>query len=163
VPRFETSRRVPFTPSQMYALVADVESYPQFLPLCEDLRVHTRTVGDDGRPVIVATMVIGYKAIRESFTTRVVLDAAAPAVLVSYLDGPFRHLENRWRFTATEGGRACDVGFWLEYEFKSPFLGLLMGAMFDTAFRKFAQAFEERARLVYGAPDAMVGGQAVRG
>lgn len=150
MPTFETTRRVPFTPAQMYALVADVESYPQFLPLCEALTLHSKTLGPDARPVIVATMQIGYKAISERFTTRVVLDEASPAVAVSYLDGPFHHLENRWRFTPVDGGQACDVGFWIDYQFKSPMLGLLMGALFDKAFRKFSEAFEQRARVVYG-------------
>ena len=77
---------------------------------------------------------------------------AGPAVTVTYLDGPFHHLENRWRFLAAEGGSACDVGFWIDYQFKSPILGLLMGAMFDMAFHKFTEAFEQRARAVYGPP-----------
>lgn len=150
MPTYETTRRVPFTPEQMYALVADVDSYPQFLPLCEGLWVRSRSAGSDGRPVIVATMEVGYKAIRERFTTRVILDPSLPAVDVTYLDGPFHHLDNRWRFLPAADGRACDVVFWLDYQFKSPLLGLLMGAMFDRAFRKFSEAFEERARKVYG-------------
>lgn len=152
LPTFDTTRRVPFTPSQMYALVADVERYPEFLPLCEGLQVRSRETGPDGRPVIVATMEVGYKAIRERFTTRVVLDPQAPGVVVSYLDGPFHHLENRWRFTPLAGGRECEIGFWLDYKFKSPLLGILMGAMFDKAFRKFSEAFELRAREIYGPP-----------
>lgn len=151
MPTFDTVRRVPYSPEQMYALVADVEQYPQFLPLCEALRVISRSEAD-GHRVIVATMEIGYKAIRETFTTRVVLMPAAPAVGVTYLDGPFHHLENRWRFSPVEGGRSCDVGFWIDYQFKSPVLGLLMGVMFDKAFRKFSEAFEQRARAVYGPP-----------
>lgn len=150
MPKFETTRRVPFSPEQMYALVADVDCYPQFLPLCEGLWVKSRTIDDSGRPVIVATMEVGYKAIRERFTTKVELASEVPAVRVTYLDGPFNHLENRWRFVPVEGGRSCDIVFWLDYEFKSPFLGLLMGAMFDKAFRKFSEAFEARARIVYG-------------
>jgi coenzyme Q-binding protein COQ10 len=151
VPTFDTVRRVPFSPEQMYQLVADVERYPEFLPLCEGLNVVSRST-QDGQPVIVATMEIGYKAIRERFTTRVVLMPQAPAVTVMYLDGPFHHLENRWRFLPVDGGNACDVAFWIDYQFKSPMLGLLMGALFDKAFRKFSEAFEQRARQVYGAP-----------
>ena len=152
VPTFETTRRVAFTPQQMYALVADVDSYPQFLPLCEALSVRSRSTDANGLPVIVATMEVGYKAIRERFTTKVELTPEAPAVRVTYLDGPFHHLENRWRFMPVDGGQSCDIVFWLDYEFKSPFLGLLMGAMFDRAFRKFSEAFETRARSVYGNP-----------
>jgi coenzyme Q-binding protein COQ10 len=148
VPTFETVRRVPFSPAQMYALVADVERYPEFLPLCEGLVVHQRTEVD-GAPVIVATMDIGYKAIREKFTTKVTLAPAEPTVFVTYLDGPFKHLNNKWRFLPVGGGSSCDVVFWIDYEFKSPLLGVLMGAVFDKAFRKFAEAFEDRARVVY--------------
>lgn len=152
MPTFESTRQVPFTPEQMYALVADVDRYPEFLPLCEGLWVRSRSVDEDGRPVIVATMEVGYKTIRERFTTKVILTPDAPAVYVSYLDGPFHHLDNRWRFVPMEGGRSCDVIFWLDYQFKSPLLGLLMGAMFDKAFRKFSEAFEQRARAIYGVP-----------
>ncbi|MBX9926525.1 MAG: type II toxin-antitoxin system RatA family toxin [Hyphomicrobiaceae bacterium] len=154
MPKFETTRRVLFTPLQMYALVADVDSYPKFLPLCEGLWVRSRTADDAGRPVIVATMEVGYKAIRERFTTRVELDPGPPTVRVTYLDGPFHHLENRWRFVPADDGRSCDIVFWLDYEFKSPLLSLLMGAMFDRAFRKFSEAFEDRARQVYGTSTA---------
>ena len=151
MPTFDTVRRVPFTPRQMYDLVADVERYPQFLPLCEGLEVVSRSQVN-GEPVIVARMAIGYKAIKETFTTRVVLKEALPAVDVSYLDGPFHHLENRWVFLPADGGAACNVGFWIDYQFKSPMLGLLMGAVFDKAFRKFTESFEERARAIYGTP-----------
>jgi coenzyme Q-binding protein COQ10 len=156
VPTFDSVRRVPYTPEQMFALVADVEQYPQFLPLCEALTVISRS-DVDGRPVIVAAMEVGYKAIREKFTTRVQLSPEVPQVTVSYLDGPFHHLENRWRFVPAEGGCACDVSFWIDYQFKSPLLGLLMGAMFDKAFHKFSEAFEQRARAVYGPPVAATG------
>jgi coenzyme Q-binding protein COQ10 len=162
VPTFETVRRVPFTPLQMYQLVADVEHYPQFLPLCEALSVRSRSV-EDGNPVVVATMTIGYKAISERFTTKVTLMEAAPAVTVTYLDGPFHHLENRWRFLPVANEpHACDIAFWIDYQFKSPILGVLMGAMFDKAFRKFSEAFEERARVVYGAPQASAAGSLSR-
>ena len=155
MPTFDTMRRVAFTPQQMYALVADVERYPEFLPLCENLNVISRSNSQE-QTIVVARMTIGYKAIRESFATKVVLTPAAPAVTVTYLDGPFNHLENRWRFLPADGGAACDVAFWIDYQFKSPMLGLLMGALFDKAFRKFSQAFEERARQVYGTTPAGV-------
>ena len=151
MPTFDTVRRVPFTPQQMYALVADVERYPQFLPMCEGLDVVSRSEVNGDR-VIVARMGIGYKAITETFTTRVVLRPGLPAVDVSYLDGPFHHLENRWVFLPADGGAACNVGFWIDYQFKSPMLGLLMGAVFDKAFRKFTESFEQRARAIYGDP-----------
>ena len=152
MPKFDSVRRVPFTPRQMYALVADVESYPQFLPMCTGLKVLSRGI-EDGHDVITAVMGVGFKSVNERFTTRVTLRPGEPAVLVSYLDGPFHHLENRWRFLPVAGaaGPACDVSFWIDYTFKSPMLGLLMGAMFDKAFHKFSEAFEARARVVYSA------------
>lgn len=151
MPSFRTTRRVPYTPEQMFDLVADVEKYPQFLPLCEALTVRSRE--DRGEStVIVATMVAGYQAIRESFTTRVTLNKAASRVQVEYLDGPFRHLDNRWLFKPVPGG--CEVDFFIAYEFRSMMLGILVGALFDKAFRRFAEAFEMRARAVYGRPVA---------
>lgn len=153
MPQFETTRRVPFTAEQMYNVVAAVEDYPKFLPLCEALTVESREPTQNGE-TIVATMAVGYNAIKEKFRTRVSLNPSAPAILVEYLDGPFRHLENRWSFVPVPGG--SEVHFFIVYEFRSRMLGLLMGAMFDKAFRKFSQAFEDRARHVYGDPAAAV-------
>ena len=153
MPRFDTIRTVPFSADEMFALVADVEKYPLFVPLCESLVVHSREQRSDGTGLITATMGIGYKAIHETFTTSVTLDRAARLILVQHKNGPFRKLENVWNFTPrTEpaAGQACNVRFSLEYEFSSPILAVLMGAVFDTAFRKFAQAFEDRAGEIYG-------------
>ena len=149
MPQFETHRPVPHTPDQMFDLVADVERYPQFLPLCEGLTVRRRTPREGGGEVLLADMTVGYKAIRETFTSRVTLDPANLKILVEYVDGPFRYLENRWSFRPAEKG--SEVVFFISYEFASRMLGLLMGAMFDKAFRKFAEAFERRADAVYGA------------
>lgn len=147
MPSFSTVRRVPFTPHQMFEVVADVEKYPEFLPLCESLTVNSRQT-DGAITRIEARMGVGYKAIRETFTSRVSLDSTAPSILVEYLDGPFRRLENRWRFLPATSG--SDIDFYVDYEFRSPVLGLLMGAVFDKAFRQFASAFEDRARKIYG-------------
>ncbi len=95
-------------------------------------------------------MSVGYKAIKESFTSRVTLDPPRLKIIVEYVDGPFKYLENRWNFRPAAGG--CEVEFHINYEFKSFALGLLMGSMFDRAFRHFAEAFEERANEVYGRP-----------
>ncbi len=155
MPSFSTKRRVPFTAAQMYALVADVERYPEFLPMCTGLDVTSRTPVADGEDLI-ASMSVGYKQIKETFTTSVHLRPSALAVDANYLDGPFKRLENRWRFidvpSETGRGSASDTDFYITYEFKSPILGLLVGAAFDSAFRKFAEAFEMRARKVYGDP-----------
>ena len=150
MPTFRTVRPVQHTPVQMFALVADVERYPEFLPLCEDLRIIRRVQSGDGVETLVATMAVGYKAIRESFTTRVTLDRPRLRIQVEYVDGPFKYLENRWSFREKPGG--SDVEFYIDYEFKSFALGLLMGSVFDKAFKKFTQAFEERADQVYGRP-----------
>jgi coenzyme Q-binding protein COQ10 len=148
MPQFQTRRRVAFTPEQMYALVADVERYPEFLPLCEGLRIHSRTPEGTGE-VLVTEMEVGYLAIRERFTSRVTLDPDTPFVLATYVDGPFRHMENRWNFLPVAGG--CDVDFFISYEFKNMMLQMLVGSMFDHAFRRFTEAFESRAREIYGA------------
>lgn len=149
MPMFNSTRRVKHSPEQIFALVADVEKYPQFLPLCEGLVIRKRTPREDGSEVLVADMTVGYKAIRETFTSRVTLDPANLKILVEYVDGPFRYLENRWSFKPDE--RGCEIGFFISYEFASRMLGLLMGTMFDKAFRKFAEAFERRADLIYRA------------
>jgi coenzyme Q-binding protein COQ10 len=150
MPTFRTTRSVKHTPAQMFALVADVERYPEFLPLCEDLRVMRRVQSGEGIESLVATMSVGYKAIKETFTTRVTLDDPRLKITVEYVDGPFKFLENRWTFREAPGG--CEVEFYINYEFKSFALGLLMGSVFDKAFRKFTEAFEERADEIYGAP-----------
>ncbi len=149
MPVFQSTRRVRHSAEQMFALVADVENYPKFVPLCESLSVRVRRTLDDGREVLVADMTVAYSLIRETFTSKVTLDPANNLITVEYLDGPFRYLENRWTFKPIDDGHS-EVGFWISYEFKSRTLGALMGAMFDRAFRKFAAAFEARADAVHG-------------
>jgi len=132
----------------MFALVADVEHYPEFVPLCQSMRVLRREhVG--GEEAIVATMTVAYKFFTESFTSRVVLKPAMRTIQVDYLDGPFRRLHNRWTFMPL-GENHSEIGFYLDYEFRSRALQMLMGAVFDRAFRTFADAFEARANTVYG-------------
>lgn len=150
MPKFETRRRVPHTARQMYDLVADVERYPQFLPLCTALRVRSRTPRIEGGEDLIAAMEVGYGAIRERFTSRVALDPGHLRIQSSYVDGPFRHMDNRWSFIeAPDRPEACDVVFYIDYEFKSVILKVLMGNMFDVAFRRFTDAFEKRAKAVY--------------
>ena len=147
MPKFETHRPVKHSPKQMYDLVADVEKYPQFLPLCAALTARSRT-DRDGKTLLIADMTVGYKAIRETFTTQVLLNPEELAIDVKYIEGPFRYLDNRWRFEPA--GEGCKVHFFIDYEFKSRILGAVMGSMFDRAFRMFAEAFEARADRVYG-------------
>lgn len=148
MPSFSTKRQVRHAASEMFDLVADVEKYPQFVPLCTGLRVRSRTDKGEGVGVLVAEMTVAYKLVRQTFTSRVTLDRPKLSILVEYLDGPFSRMQNRWTFVAT-GEDTCEVTFFIDYEFKSRTLAMLMGAMFDTAFRRFAAAFEARADQVY--------------
>ena len=150
MPSFREVRLVRHRAEQMFDLVADVERYPEFVPLCKGLRVRSRRPEQDGRETLVADMTVGYKVIRERFTSRVSLDKPRLRLVVEYIDGPFSHLENIWTFRDEPEIDGSRVGFFIDYEFRSRTLGALMGSMFDVAFRKFARAFEERADAVYG-------------
>jgi coenzyme Q-binding protein COQ10 len=151
MPKFSSKRRVNHSASEMFDLVADVERYPEFVPLCSALKVRQRMMKPDGTEVLVADMTVSFKLVKESFTSRVTLDRANLEILVEYLQGPFSNLENRWTFEP-KGDDVCDVGFFLAYEFKSRMLALLMGSMFDAAFARFSGAFEKRADAIYGRP-----------
>lgn len=148
MPHFEKNHPVNHSASNMFELVSDVERYPDFLPLCEGLNIRSRRE-KGGRELLVADMSVGYKAIRETFTSQVLLHKQALAIDVQYLDGPFKYLDNKWRFIPT-GDNSSNVEFFIDYEFKSKMLGMVMGSMFETAFQRFTRAFEERADLVYG-------------
>ena len=149
MPQFSTKRRVRHAAENMFDLVADVEKYPEFVPLCAAMRVRSRTDKGEGVSVLVAEMTVAYKLIRQTFTSRVTLDRPKLAILVEYLNGPFSRMQNRWTFVPA-GEDASEVEFFIEYEFRSRAFAILMGAMFDTAFRRFAAAFEKRADEVYG-------------
>jgi len=149
MPEFLTKRRVRHAATEMFDLVADIEKYPQFVPLCSALKIRNRGSTADGTAVVVADMTVAYKIIHETFTSRVTLDRNDLKILVEYLNGPFKRMHNRWAFHPTSE-LTCEIDFFIEYEFKSRTLALLMGAMFDTAFRRFAAAFEKRADEVYG-------------
>jgi coenzyme Q-binding protein COQ10 len=153
MPTFSSKRRVEYSSEQMFDLVADVERYPEFVPLCQSLKVRQRTPAPDGKEVVVADMTVSFKLVRETFTSKVTLDRRNLKILVEYLRGPFSHMENRWSFEP-KADQACDVGFFISYDFKSRMLAMLMGTMFDAAFQRFASAFEKRADAVYGTPRA---------
>jgi len=148
MPHFTTKRRVRHAASDMFDLVADMEKYPAFVPLCSALKVRSRTNKGDGVSVVIADMTVAYKMIRQTFTTRDTLDRQNLKILIEYLEGPFSRLQNRWTFRPTAES-ACEVEFFIDYEFKSRTLAMLMGAMFDAAFHKFSAAFEKRADEVY--------------
>jgi coenzyme Q-binding protein COQ10 len=148
MPQFTTTRAVRHAAAGMFDLVADVERYPEFVPLCRSLKVRKRIEEPEGVEIVIADMTVAYKLISETFTSRVTLDRPNLQILVEYLEGPFSRMENRWNFRPT-GAKTCEVTFFISYEFKSRMLGLLMGSMFDLAFRRFAAAFERRADMVY--------------
>ena len=148
MPQFSSKRRVRHAAGDMFDLVADVERYPGFVPLCRDLKVKSRVLKGEGVEVLVADMTVAYKLIRETFKSRVTLDKPNLQILVEYLDGPFSRMQNRWSFSPA-GEQACEVEFFIDYEFRSRVLAALMGAMFDAAFRRFAAAFEQRADEIY--------------
>ena len=148
MPRFSTTRRVRHSASDMFDLVADIEHYPEFVPLCRRIKVSQRAAKGEGIETLRSEMTVAYKMISETFVTRVTLDKPRLQIHVQYLEGPFRQLENRWSFRPL-GENASEVEFFISYEFKSRMLGLVMGSVFDTAFRRFADAFERRADVVF--------------
>ncbi len=151
---FRNRRRVDHSAAEMFALVSDIEAYPKFVPLCEGMRVRRRTRAGEGLEVIVAEMDVGFRAICERYTSRVTCNSPKLEILVEYIDGPFKKLDNRWNFRdeppGPNGEPRSVVDFFIAYEFKSMALGMLMGAMFDTAFHKYSDAFVKRADQVYG-------------
>jgi coenzyme Q-binding protein COQ10 len=148
MPQFSTKRRVNHSAAEMFDLVADVERYPEFVPLCCSLKVRNRTAEPQGVEVLVANMTVAYKFVEETFVSRVTLDRPNLHILVEYLEGPFSMLENRWTFHPTSA-QSCTLEFFIAYEFRSLALGVMMGAIFDAAFRRFAIAFERRADRIY--------------
>ena len=154
---YEIKHPVAHSADDMFRLVADVESYPKFLPLCEALKLNRRE-NRDGKEALMTTMVVGYKLIRESFTTEVILDSDARTIVVHYLDGPFSYLENRWTFRPLTS-KTCEIDFYIAYSFRSRLLERLMGGLFDKAVRRYTTAFEERADAIYGEAMASLASQ----
>ena len=139
-------RLLGYRPEQMFDLVADIERYPEFLPWCIGARIRERN-----DTLVVADLIIGFKMIRERFTSRVSLDRAHLTIEVAYADGPFKQMTNRWRFEPTEDGR-CRIDFYVAFEFRSAVLQKLIGVLFHEAVRRMVGAFETRARKLYGPP-----------
>lgn len=149
MPSFHTRHRVAHSPRQMYDLVADITRYPEFLPMCTGLTVLSRRPTTAGGAELTARMSVGYQSISEAFTTRVHLEPDKKHITASYIDGPFKYLDNDWMFYDAPGGGTL-IDFDISYEFESILLGMLVGAMFEQALRKFTHAFEERAYEIYG-------------
>ena len=147
MPSHAEERVLPYSPAQLYDLVADVERYPEFLPWCVAARVRSRE-GD----LVIADLMIGFKMIRERFTSRITLTPKT-RIDVAYADGPFRHLQNHWIFNpGADGG--CRLDFYVDFEFKNRALQKVMELLFHEAVRRMVGAFETRARQLYGAPAA---------
>jgi coenzyme Q-binding protein COQ10 len=148
MPVISAIRRVPHSADEMFDLVADVERYHEFVPLCLRHAIVSRETRGEGE-VLMTDMTVACGICRESFRSRVTLDRANGFILVESADGPLRRLRTRWTFHSQSDG-SCNVGFHLQYEFASRALALLMGPVFDVAFGRFVQAFERRADAVYG-------------
>lgn len=142
MPTHAEKRRLRYTPEQMFDLVADVKRYPEFLPWCVGARIVSATPTD-----LVADLTIGFKLFRESFRSNVALERPGH-VHVRYLNGPFKYLNNHWRFTATPTG--CEVEFFVDFEFNSRLLQMVIGTVFNEAVRMMVRAFERRAMQLYG-------------
>jgi len=148
VPSFSTTRTVAHPASDMFDLVADVERYPEYVPLCTALTVRSREKSAEGE-LILARMTVAYGPMSETYTSRVRLDRKKLAIATTAVDGPFRKLDNTWLFEPLDED-GCTVHFALTYELRSFTLGLVVGALFDRAFRRFADAFLKRADDLYG-------------
>ena len=143
MPTHAEERRLPFSQQQLFDLVADIERYPEFLPWCIACRVTKRE-----SQLIEADLLVGFRMVRERFTSRVTL-GGPNRIDVEYLDGPFRYLNNHWIFKPTEDG--CVIDFYIDFEFRSHLLQRLIGPLFNEAVRHMVSAFDNRARTLYGA------------
>lgn len=148
MPSHSETRRLPYSAQQMYDLVADVGSYPKFLPWCAAARVRSREDRGD-HEVMEADLVISFKVFRERFGSRVVLWDEAMKIDTEYLDGPFRYMKSNWHFADAEDG--CDVSFAVDFEFKNAVLQGIIGVVFNEAMHRIVRAFEDRAKALYGA------------
>ena len=146
MPTHAEKKVLPHRPEQMFDLVADVGRYPEFLPWCVGARIRSRT-----DTLLIADLIIGFKGIRESFTSRVALDREAMTIDVTYQDGPFKYLNNNWKFGNAEAGQ-CALDFYVDFEFKSRILQKMIEMLFSEAVRRMVNAFEQRAAQLYGRP-----------
>ncbi len=142
MPQHAEKRFLPYSAEQMFDLVAEIERYPEFLPWCVGARILRRD-GD----VVMADVIVGFKMLRETFTSKVTLNRPEH-IEVEYQKGPFKHLENNWRFESREGG--CEIGFFIDFEFRSRILKNIMGPLFGEAVHRMVGAFETRAKNIYG-------------
>ncbi len=149
MPTHAEIRRLPYSVAEMYALVADVAADPEFRPWCSGARVRSRTPQLGGAEIVEADLVISFKVFRERFGSRVTLRPEGHKIDVAYLEGPFRYLNNHWRFEPV-GEAICEVDFFVDFEFRSKTLQAIIGVVFHEAMRRIVRAFEERAEQLYG-------------
>lgn len=149
MPSVHESRDVTYSADDMYTMVCDVERYPDFLPWCSGARIRKREEVD-GHQVLLADLMIAYKLFREKFTSRVTLNNPERDISVALVQGPFRHLTNRWTFEALPDN-SCRVHFYLDFEFRNGMLQKLMNGVFSKAFARMMEAFLARAEMLYGA------------
>ncbi|WP_425038865.1 type II toxin-antitoxin system RatA family toxin [Primorskyibacter sp. S187A] len=149
MPTHSETKRLPYTADQMYALVADVAAYPQFLPWCAAARIRKETEQPGGSVLMEADLVISFKVFRERFGSRVVLWPEQKKIDTEYLDGPFRYMKSNWAFSDAEDG-GCDVHFFVDFEFKNAILQGIIGVVFNEAMQRIVRAFERRAAELYG-------------
>jgi coenzyme Q-binding protein COQ10 len=150
MPTHAEKRILPYSAEQMYALIADVGRYPEFLPWCAAARIRgTRPLDDGTGTVLEADLVISFKVFRERFGSRVTLRPEARRIDVEYLEGPFRYLVNHWSFEPRDA-TSCEVSFFVDFEFRSAMLQRLIGLVFHEAMLRIVRAFERRAEALYG-------------
>ncbi len=142
MPVHSDRRYLPYTPEQLFNLVADIERYPEFLPWCVGTRILRREEN-----AVYADLMVGFKMVREVYTSKVIFDRPE-RIDVEYQKGPFKHLINHWKFHDSEQG--CEVEFFIDFEFRSKILRGIIGPFFGEAVNKMVGAFEERAKVVYG-------------
>ena len=147
MPTHSETRFLPYSPQQMYDLVADVGKYPEFLPWCAAARIRSRVTRGESE-VMDAELVISFRVFRERFGSRVTLWPKDMRIDTEYLDGPFKHMKSNWSFADAEGG--CNVSFFVDFEFKNAILQRLIGVVFNEAMQRIVRAFEKRAHQLYG-------------
>ncbi len=149
MPHHAETKILPYTADQMFALVADVARYPEFLPWTAAARIRSRKPVTGGE-VMEADLVISFKVFRESFGSRVTLLPSENRILTEYIDGPFKHLKSVWTFADRADG-GCEVAFSVDFEFRNAILGRVIGLVFNEAMQRVVRAFEARAKTLYGA------------
>ena len=147
MPRLDKTHEVDHPARDMFDLVCDIESYPEFVPLCTSLRI-TSERDKGSKRLLIADMTMAYQFLSETFTTQVLMDTEHLSIDVKYLDGPFKHLDNEWRFEELSEGR-CRIYFMVDYELRNRMLAVAAGTVFEMAFGRFVSAFEQRADAVY--------------